>query len=136
MKIAGAYIGPEPLRGLRAAEIPRTQGAGSRAARPEVGLRLQEGLGACPEAGLLLEEEYSLTDIPVNQEKAGQAGPRDAETDEARADRPGRKVREALRTVEQRQAMQGRTGTAASRPNPEEGENRPKGRNPDGSFCW
>lgn len=127
MTTAGACAGPEPLRDLRTAEIPKAQEAGSRAVCPEAGLRLQKSPAVRPEAGPCLqkspavrpeagprlrespagrpeavrlpEEERRLTDVPKNKGKAGPAVPGEAEADQARADRP-------------------------------------KGPNPGGSFCW
>ncbi len=60
MTTAGACADPEPHRDLRTAEIPKAQEAGSRAARLEAGLLLQEGMAVCPEAGPLLQEGMAV----------------------------------------------------------------------------
>ena len=104
MTTAGACAGPEPLRDLRTAEIPKAQEAGSRAVCPEAGLRLQESPAVRPEAGPRLQESPAVRPeavrLPEEERRlTGPAGPGEAEADQARADRP-------------------------------------KGRNPGGSFCW
>lgn len=154
MTIAGICIGPKVLRGPRAAEIPKDWKTESRGVpfqtglfpqrspviRKEAALVLQESLDIWREAGPLREEGHSLTDIPENLEKAGREGVREADAAAIKTKRPGITAWEMNRGAKQRQEIQERNGTSASRPNPEVRENRPEGRNPGGSlcsaFCW
>ena len=118
MTTAGACAGPEPLRDLRTAEIPKAQEAGSRAVCPEAGLRLQGSPAVRPEAGPRLQRSPAVRP---------EAGPR---LQESPAVRP-----EAVRLPEEERRLTGPAGPGEAEADQARAD-RPKGRNPGGSFCW